>query len=156
VDASVTIGARDARARDKLSQYIARGPIALGNVIYDAVKGRVIVKTRFNPWLKENLHLLDAEEFLARLTQFIPPARVRWIRYYGLYSLRSRGKWHLWPSVVAAAPEGWKRKHGAALPVPEPPVHRPPNPTWARLIAKVYEADPLACAQCRSDYPCFS
>jgi hypothetical protein len=52
--------------------------------------------------------------------------------------------------VVAAAPEGWKRKHGAALPAPEPPVHRPPNPTWARLIAKVYEAEPLACARCGS------
>jgi hypothetical protein len=135
---------------DDESLRFARGPIALGNVIYDELKARVILKTRFNAYLGENVHLLDAEDFIARLVQFIPPRRVRYIRYYGLYSSRSRGKWASWRAVCEVAPEGWRSKHDAAPRVPEPAACGPPNSSWARLIARVYETDPLVCLRCSS------
>jgi len=37
-----------------------------------------------------NKKLFDAADFIAELTQHIPPLRMRLVRYYGLYSSRSR------------------------------------------------------------------
>ena len=92
MDHSVEIGAHDARARQKLAQYISRGTVALASIIDVPSQGKVLLKTPYNAFLKTNVHLLDAEEFLARVTQFLPPRRARYIRYYGTYSSRSRDK----------------------------------------------------------------
>ena len=47
----------------------------------------------------ETVHLFDPLDFLAELTQHIPPARVQLIRRYGLYSSRSKGHWTRMPYV---------------------------------------------------------
>ncbi len=155
VDNSVKIRAGDARARENLSQYIARGPIAPGNLIYEPTKGRVIVKTRYNAFLKQNVSVLDGEEFIARLTQFLPPTRARYVRFYGLYSSRSRAKWTEWETVARSAPQGWLDRHGQNnAPAKDATVTTEgmtsKNSSWARLIAKVYEVDPMICPQCGS------
>lgn len=155
VDHSVEIGAHDARARQNLSQYISRGTVALSSIIDVPSQGKVLVKTPYNAFLKSNLHLLDAEEFLARVTQFLPPRRARYIRYHGVYSSRSRGKWPLWETVAAAAPEGWKRAHAKTPDTGETVVTPALSSTsasssWARLIQKVYEVDPFVCPECFS------
>ncbi len=46
-----------------------------------------------SPNILPNKKLFDAEDFIAELTQHIPPLRMRLVRYYGLYSSRSRWKW---------------------------------------------------------------
>jgi hypothetical protein len=65
------------------------------------------------------------------------------VRYVGWYSNRSRGE-----RVKKASPHA-----GAALPVPsEEPVTgcaARAKAAWARLIRKVYEADPLECPKCK-------
>ena len=71
-------------------------------------------KTAYNPYLKENFKLLGALDFIAELTQHIPARGLRTIRYYGLYSSRSRAKWPQSQHVVAHAPAGWRQ--GAGLP----------------------------------------
>ena len=53
------------------------------------------------------MHLFDALDFLAELTQHIPPARVQLIRRYGLYSSRIKGHWTRMPYVLQRAPSGW-------------------------------------------------
>ena len=45
------------------------------------------------------------------LIQHIPPARLHYIRYYGLYSSRTRSRWKDIPHIVNLAPECWKLKH---------------------------------------------
>ena len=76
------------------------------------------------------------------------------IRYYGLYSSRSRGK---------ARKDGSLDKFGWGARSEEEPKKEPEeNPvetlsekkskqTWARLIKKVYEVDPLICTKCGSE-----
>jgi len=73
---------------------------------------------------------------------------------------RSRGTWQRKPHLVRLAPEGWRHYHAAQAAVrisPEDPQYaqasvssRESRTEWARLIAKVYEADPLICHHCGS------
>ncbi|HEB10463.1 MAG TPA: hypothetical protein ENI06_04515 [Spirochaetales bacterium] len=107
-----------------------------------------------------SLKLFEATDFIALLTQHLPPKRVQRIRCYGLYSSRSRGKWIEKPYVVRLAPDVWRRKH---LDYPDSPKTQEEctpdcsvcssesRAAWARLIAKVYEVNPLECVKC-GDY----
>jgi DNA-directed RNA polymerase subunit RPC12/RpoP len=77
-----------------------------------------------------------------------------------LYSSRSRGTWSRKPYLVRLAPEGWKEQHAlqSASHLGQPHEQEPhlsvsqkeTRSAWARLIAKVYEVDPLRCARCGS------
>jgi hypothetical protein len=94
------------------------------------------------------------------LLQHLPDPRLRLIRRYGLYSSRSRGTWLRKPHLVRLAPEGWRQEHAAQeavrigladLQCAEASVSsKESRAAWARLIAKVYEADPLICRHCGS------
>lgn len=75
--------------------------------------------------------------FLAELCAHIPDPHEKTAIYYGWYSNRTRG---------------FRKAHGLLVPVtPAVPVteaHRAPpgiRRTWARLIRKIYTADPLRC-----------
>ena len=87
-------------------------------------------------------------------TGFIPPPAVRLIRFFGLYSSRSRWKWPDWQYVSRHAPAGWKKSHldSQAEPSPQPSCLSVPEAScrsaWAKLIAKIYEVDPLVCPRC--------
>ena len=47
---------------------------------------------KYNEYWKENMKLFKADDFIAELTQHIPPKHKHLIRYYGLYSSRTKGK----------------------------------------------------------------
>ena len=83
----------------------------------------------------------------------------RHIRRYGLYSSRTRGKWLSKPHVLRLAPAGWKNIHLDSCGIPEsmtPPPDFGPSAkesqaVWARLLAQIYEVDPLRCRKCGSE-----
>ncbi len=52
--------------------------------------------------------MFEGCDFLAGLTQYMPPKGTQYIRWYGLYASRTRGKWPEHPEVVRHAPEGWE------------------------------------------------
>jgi len=64
------------------------------------------------------------------------------------------------PHLVRLAPEGWRQEHALQdglrigpvdqLDAETPVSSRESRSAWARLIAKVYEADPLVCRRCGS------
>jgi len=111
IDNSIQLYSTDKKARESLAQYIVRCPISLKKIIYEPFKGKVIFHTKYNAYFKENTKLFDAADFIAELTQHIPPLRMRLVRYYGLYSSRSRWKWQEWGHVLKHAPDGWKKKN---------------------------------------------
>ena len=157
MDNSVRLDAGDHHARLALAQYIARAPLSLQKLTYDKPDGKVLYHTAYNPYFKQNTSLWSAPDFIAQLTQFIPPWGVRLIHYYGLYSSRCKARWHRWPHLARAAPPGWKESHAEVLP-PDPVPGYPQTVTqaacrssWARLLAKVYEIDPLLCPRCGSE-----
>ena len=160
IDNSVRI--LEESSQENLAEYIARPPISLKKIRYEPFKGRVLFHTTYSEYFKQNVHMFDALDFLAELTQHIPPKRLQLIRRYGLYASRTKGCWHEMPWVAERAPEGWKATHqrGAAA---EDLGYEPLSDggeevnvdarkrAWARLLAKVYEVDPMVCPKCGGD-----
>ena len=78
---------------------------------------------------------MDPLEWLARISDHIPDPGQHRTLFYGEYSNRIRG--------VAHCPEP-----DTTTVTAETQPRRRCSPSWARLIAKVYQADPLVCARC--------
>ncbi len=157
IDNSVRL--TDAKSKESLAEYIARPPISLKKIRYEPFKGKVLSHTKYSDYFKENVQLFDALDFLAELTQHIPPRRVQLIRRYGRYSSRTKGRWSQMPYVAARAPEGWRASHLSEASVLEAAGFEPLDDgeeitvnarkrAWVRLLAKVYEIDPLVCPKC--------
>ena len=49
-------------------------------------------KTKHTEYWKENIKLFKAGDFIAELTQHIPPKHKHHIHYYGLHSSKMKGK----------------------------------------------------------------
>jgi len=160
IDNSVRI--LDDSAQESLSEYIARPPISLKKIRYEPFKGKVLFHTKYSEYFKQNLHMFDALDFLAELTQHIPPKGLQLIRRYGLYASRTKGRWQDMPWVAERAPDGWKATHqldGAADDLGYEPLSDGDEEVavdarkraWARLLAKVYEVDPMVCPKCGAE-----
>ena len=152
----------DRKSRESIGQYMARPPLSLKKITYEPFKGRVLFHTTYSDYFKENLHMFNALDFLAELTQHIPPKGVQLIRRYGLYSSRIKGSWKDMPHIIDQAPAGWKAEHteseGSDAPTDfDPFIDTDPADSqiykhaWARLLAKVYEVDPFICPKCGSE-----
>ncbi len=100
--------------------------------------------------------MFKALDFIAELTQHIPPKHKHLIRYYGLYSSRTKGKTLRDGSMVkfgypvasgkkpSQAPDPGECRHSLMDTVSSKALRR----NWARLIQRVYEVDPLTCPKC--------
>lgn len=156
VDNKVRINGDDHKTRIALAQYIARAPLSMEKLTYMPSQGTVRYTSDFNPAIGDTIKVWDARDFIAAATLFIPPQGVRLIRYFGLYASRSRWKWPHWAHIIPHAPRGWKEAHGVTVSdsSPQPSTATVPEcacrSAWARLIAKVYEIDPLVCPRCFS------
>ncbi len=87
-----------------------------------------------NPSLGRDFEAMDPLEWLARLSDHIPNPGQHRTLFHGEHSNRVRG------SGLSSEPEVQAGEE-------EPPRKRR-SPSWGRLIAKVYQVDPLACARC--------
>ena len=87
-------------------------------------------------------------DFMAELSVQIPDTFEQTVRFCGVYSARSRGKQKREKSAdnkeIQATPTT------LTLSPTEPPTKRAASRSWARLIKKVYEVDPLLCPKCGS------
>jgi hypothetical protein len=118
-----------------------------GTVLYKAEKPDcrafpLLAGDGMRPGAKRNYEVRSPLDFLAEFTQHIPAKGAHMVRYYGWYSNKSRGmrlkaEKALAPQPAVAAEEG-------SAPA------RPCNFTWAKLIKRVYEVDPLRCPKCET------
>ena len=81
-------------------------------ICYEPFKGRILFHTAYSDYFKENVHLFEALELIAGLTQHMPPKGLQPIRRYGLYSSRIKGRWEQLGHISRRAPAGWWRQHG--------------------------------------------
>jgi len=79
----------DESSQESLAEYIARPPrtharsvreandqpISLKKIRYEPFKGKVLFHTKYSEYFKQNVHLFDALDFLAELTQQTPLIR---------------------------------------------------------------------------------
>jgi hypothetical protein len=158
VDQSVYLPAGDRAGIERLIGYMTRCPFSLsrlvkvtktGQVVYKAEKGacRAFPDPQDDELARgpnRNFQILDPLEFLAEFTQHIPPQGAHLIRYYGWYSNKSRGLRRKQAEAPAAEQSG-----SSASPAAEPaPAHSRASQTWAMLIKRVFEIDPLICPRC--------
>ena len=132
---------RDAAGRQRLAQYMLRAPFSLETMKYDERTGMVLYRSHLHKSLKRNYQLMPGAQWLELLCRHIPDRFEHLVRYVGWYSCRCRGE---------------RARLGVATPVAEGAAPNDPiadavraHSTWARLIYKVYEIDPLECPKCK-------
>jgi hypothetical protein len=126
------IAPEDKAKIEDIAAYLVKPPVSLEKLVYlDGEKAVLYRSKRMNPGLGRNFEAMDPLEWLARMVDHIPdPGKHRTLRY-GVYSNRARGAGEPKQPGEETAP---KRKRCTA--------------SWARLIHKVYGADPMICRQC--------
>ena len=172
VDNSVYLSPGDTFGLERLAQYILRCPFSLSRVVRLSDEGSVIYRAeqdhccRFpgpaSPVLRggprRNFQVFTALDFLAELTQHVPNKGEHLVRYYGWYSHRQRGihaKNLPSPSGRGAGGEGCAtvdpvidRSVVDAVKSAAGGARTGSASTWAMLIKRVYEVDPLECPKC--------
>jgi hypothetical protein len=88
--------------------------------------------------------IFPALDFLAALCTHIPDTGQQLVRYYGAFSNVRRARAGAGVSDPAAVPLPPGNEDGACA----DEFRRQVRSSWARLIKKVYEADPLVCPRC--------
>ncbi len=131
----VRVAAEEAEGRKKLAGTMLRAPMSLEKMTYNAQTGTVIYRSKMHLGLKRNFQVMPGAQWLEML-----------LRHVGWYSNRARG-------------ERAKAQKSQDVPAPYASPIEPVSAfaaharsAWARLIHKVYEADPLECP--RDGGPC--
>ena len=134
-----TVPAEDPKGTERLARYLTRGPLPI-DVVEKAEGGRLRVRTPPDPRTGLVEKLLDPLELIHALATQIPDPGQHLVRYYGWYANRARG------ARRAAA--------GARLAGPQPHTDPDPSPSrasWARLLRRIFEVDPLLYPACGSE-----
>ena len=135
----VRVRAGDVAARRRLAQYMLRAPFALEKMSYDPESGTILYRSRMHKTLKRNFQIMHGADWLAQLCWHVPDRFEHLVSYAGWYSNRSRGKRRRKDAQPAEiAPREVDVREAARV-----------RSTWARLIHKVYEVDPLECPRCK-------
>ena len=108
-----------------------------------AASGTVIYHSKMHAGLKRNFQLMSGAVWLELLCRHIPDRYEHLVRYVGWYSNRARGA----RAKKARLPAGVTLSSPGEAPATEFAARA--KAAWARLIRKVYEADPLECPQCK-------
>ena len=123
-------------------------PIALERLRYRAESGQVVYhgrqrERRGDPG-PSPARIFPALDFLAALCTHIPDTGRQLVRYYGAFSNVRRAQAGALVSDPAAVPNPPGNEDGGCA----DEFGHQNRSSWARLIKKVYEADPLVCPRC--------
>jgi len=152
----VRVEPEDHPAVERLARYIMRPPISLermqwsgdGEVFYQP-KGGHDGRAR-QPG--DPAETFDQAEFLARVIMHIPEPRRHLVRYYGAYSNVSRGKRRRQDEAdIGAAPRDIEHATLVQADRDCSPDARALRRSWAQLIKRVYDVDPLLCPSCGAE-----
>jgi hypothetical protein len=129
----------DKTALKHLARYCTRAPLRL-DALEETAQG-VVVRTPPDPRTGQTQLILDPLALIHRLGQQIPAPHQHLVRYYGYYANRSRG---------ARAARGQAPVHGSVDVKDDAPNLRARRRSWARLLRRIFEVDPLLCPKCQS------
>ncbi len=132
----------EAAPLERMARYMTRAPIALGKV-FQQKDGRVKLLTPLDPRTGKDHVLFDPLEWIHAVTTQIPDARQHLVRYQGAYANTARARYR--PAVGEASEAEEK---AAVLAHEEDSVSilaAERRRSWARLLRRIYEVDPLRC-----------
>ena len=124
---------KDDAAMENLARYIIRASFSQERMKYLRQEGTVVYRAKDG----KDQKTFPAMEWLAAMCSHIPNRGEQMVRYYGYYSNVARGK---------------RKAQGTDDVVPGilDPVenNKALRKSWARLIQKIYEVEPLVCPRC--------
>ncbi len=103
-------------------------------------------------WSDGTSHLLlDPRDFIARLVPLVPPPRKHQVRYFGLLAPSAKLRSSVVPEPPACDDDAQLELVAVNNPTAagRPLRSRVQRIGWARLIERVFGADPLECPRCR-------
>jgi hypothetical protein len=122
------------------ARYITRPALAM-DALQKLDDGNLALDTPPDPRTGATLLALDPLEWIHRITQHIPDPGRHNQRFYGAYSNRARvSRSSAVGETAGPAAEAGAEKNNSDL-------SREARSTWARLLRKIFEVDPLVC-QC--------
>lgn len=136
-------------AIERVSRYLTRAPVALGKV-HPQKDGRIKLLTPRDPVTGLDHRVFDPLDWIHAVTTQIPDPRQHLVRYYGAYANRARRLYRPSEGQAEAPPT----RCAAPCSAPEDPEDsedawkRARRRSWARLLARIYEVDPLTCPRC--------
>ena len=149
----VRVEPEDGSAVERLARYIMRPPISLERMQWSG-DGEVLYRPKggHDGRARQVAETFDPAEFLARVIMHIPEPRRHLVRYYGAYSNVSRGKRRRQDEAdIGAAPPDGRHVPSASAARDQSHDARALRRSWAQLIKRVYEVDPLVCPSCGSE-----
>ncbi|MGD7653931.1 MAG: IS91 family transposase [Verrucomicrobiales bacterium] len=150
------VASTDVEGRQALAEYLLRAPFSVEKITWNATTRKVIYRSSRSWRMKRNFEVFSAEDFLAAAIEHIPPKSAQTVRYYGIYSNKTRGMVAKTGETANRAGSGEGGKGGARPSTPEiilaPARHagsRPIRTHWRELIRRVWGADPHICPCCK-------
>jgi hypothetical protein len=137
----VTASADDSVGVERLARYLLRPPLSLERLELDGAVARYRHKQATRP----HGEAFDRRDLLARLLMHVPEPRLHLVRYYGHYSSAARAQRPTEDTAGEAAAESTNTATTSAEQEPSSAERRRLRRQWARLIRRIYEADPLLC-----------
>ena len=128
---------------ERLARYLTRAPLGVEAVRTNG-DGQVEVSTPPQPRTKDTVLRLDPLDWIHAICQQIPDRGQHLTRYYGAYANRSRRAvfHHDAPQTPRPSSEPQQQPDSASSRTPAS------RASWARLLRKVFELDPLLCPRC--------
>jgi len=126
------INPKDKRSTENLARYIIRASFSQERMEYYPEKTLVKYESKYGKKAAE----LDPLEWMAAVISHIPDRGAQTIRYLGMYSNAARGRLK-------------KEDSQPEYHIIEDYSPRGLNRSWARLIQKIYEVNPLICPACK-------
>ncbi|GAG92604.1 unnamed protein product, partial [marine sediment metagenome] len=116
------------------ARYIIRASFSQERMKYYPDETKVTYQSKYGKDTKE----FSSLEWMAALVSHIPDRGGQTVRYLGYYSNATRGRLK-------------KEENQPQFHIIEDESPRSLNRSWARLIQKIYEVDPLICPKCGGD-----
>ena len=150
----------DRKGRQRLAEYLMRHPFSLQKTTWNSATKTVIYRSKRHYNTKRNFEIFTAPDFIAAALLHLPPKGFQTIRYYGVYSNKTRGQRKGRTneiSLVKSLHEG--KDHGLThnsevqqvLFIQPPPIASAGSmrPLWRDLIQEIWGADSLICPCCK-------
>ena len=148
VDTSPTVWPQDTQGLERLCRYLLRCPVSLSRIHWTSGSKTLFYESKGahdDPLLSHPKgESLDIFEFIARVLTQIPEPRKHGVHYFGAYASRTRVFREKRGLTLVSLGDS-DNATSKAQPELSPKKRAALRKSWARLIKRVYQVDPLKC-----------
>jgi hypothetical protein len=140
IHAGVTVPRGDLKGRSQLCRYVARPPFAEDQLRW-APGGRVELTLRSPARNGQHIVTLEPMQLMRRLAWLVPPPSRHQVRYAGILAPAAKRRRHVTPTPPPQVQLAFPIENAR-------PTRQTHRPSWAQLLARVYDVDAERCPTC--------